>query len=219
MITPNTHLIIVAPHPDDETIALGGTIHDHVRSGGTVEVIAVTDGEAADDQADERAREALRITRNRERQDALALLGAGHAEVTRLRLPDRSVDEHEPDLARTLEQRFLHARGERRACLVAMTWRHDPHPDHQSSARAAIAAAAVTSLAHVEVPIWASYQQKGLAFDNALYRRITPEGRDAKRAALQAFRSQTEPLPGGRGPVLPACFLATFDQAHEVLLR
>ena len=33
-MNPERHLIVVAPHPDDETLGIGGTIHDHLRSAG-----------------------------------------------------------------------------------------------------------------------------------------------------------------------------------------
>ena len=217
-MSPHTHLIIVAPHPDDETIGLGGTIHDHVRSGGTVEIIAVTDGEAADDEADEQGRAQLAIRRDREREHALSLLGAAQVEVARLRLPDREVAQHEPELAHGLGRRFAAAMIERADCLVALTWRDDPHPDHQASARAGIEAASSSGLAYVEVPIWANYERKRLPVDRILYRTITTEGQKAKRAALQAFKSQTESLPRDRGPILPPDFFAVFDQPHEVVL-
>jgi LmbE family N-acetylglucosaminyl deacetylase len=39
------HLVVVAPHPDDETIAAGGLIERTASLGGTVDVIMVTDGD------------------------------------------------------------------------------------------------------------------------------------------------------------------------------
>jgi LmbE family N-acetylglucosaminyl deacetylase len=219
MTGPRTHLIVVAPHPDDETIGLGGTIHDHVRHGGTVEIVAVTDGEAADDEACESARAALANRRDCERERALHLLGAGHAEVLRLRLPDREVALHERSLADDLARRFAGRRRELGDCLVAVTWREDPHTDHRASARAAIVAARTSGVRLVEVPIWARYRGMSLPAHRAAYRAISPGGQRAKRAALQAFTSQTEPLPRGRGAILPPDFLPLFDQTHEVVLR
>jgi LmbE family N-acetylglucosaminyl deacetylase len=219
MISSHTYLVIVAPHPDDETIALGGTIHDHVRSGGAVEIIAVTDGEAADEQADEQARRRLAIRRDGERRQALARLGAVDAEIVRLRLPDREVGQYEPELAGILGQRFAAIKAKEDNCLVSLTWREDPHPDHRAAARAGIEAASLNGLPYIEVPIWASYENRSLPTDRILYRPITAEGQRAKRDALRAFRSQTEPLPGERGPVLPSDFFSVFDQSHELILR
>ena len=135
------HLIVVAPHPDDETLALGGTIYDHLRAGGSVEIVAVTDGEGADDRADREARAALALRRDEERRNALVLLGADRVPVTRLGLPDRDVSAHQLLLAPELQRIFIAARREFPACVVALPWRDDPHADHRATARAGLEAA------------------------------------------------------------------------------
>jgi LmbE family N-acetylglucosaminyl deacetylase len=45
-VPPATRLVVVAPHPDDETLAAGGIIQRVLRSGGTVRVIVITAGDA-----------------------------------------------------------------------------------------------------------------------------------------------------------------------------
>src|SRR6266852_506851 len=40
-------VVVVAPHPDDETLGVGGMLHDLSARGWRVTVVAVTDGEAA----------------------------------------------------------------------------------------------------------------------------------------------------------------------------
>jgi LmbE family N-acetylglucosaminyl deacetylase len=220
-MSPDQHLIVVAPHPDDETLGLGGTIHDHLQDAGSAEIIAVTDGEAADDMAGREARAELARRRQQERRAALALLGAAGVRVTSLRFPDRDVVLHEPRLAEALRQSFLAAGRIHTGCLVALPWRDDPHADHRATARAGIEAAARTGLGYVEIPIWAWY-------DRAFRERLPPSrirsmtisaaAREAKRAALRCFTSQLEPLGDGRGPVLPGDFLDAFGGDHEVIL-
>src|ERR1700722_11998739 len=97
-MSPDQHLIVVAPHPDDETLGLGGTIHDHLQNAGSAEIIAVPDGEAADDMAGREARAELARRRQQERRAALALLGAAGVRVTSLRFADRDVVLHQPPL-------------------------------------------------------------------------------------------------------------------------
>ncbi|HEY5874724.1 MAG TPA: PIG-L family deacetylase, partial [Ilumatobacteraceae bacterium] len=41
-------IVVVAPHPDDEGLAVGGTVQRLVLAGARVTVISLTDGEAAD---------------------------------------------------------------------------------------------------------------------------------------------------------------------------
>jgi LmbE family N-acetylglucosaminyl deacetylase len=221
-MNPDQHLIVVAPHPDDETLGLGGTIHDHLRGAGSAEIIAVTDGEAADDMAGREARAAVASRRQLERRTALALLGAAGVSFTRLRFPDRDVALHEPRLAEALRQGFLAASRVHTRCLVALPWRDDPHADHRAAARAAIDAAAGTGLDYVEIPIWAWYDRRcrqRLPPSRVRSMTISPSAREAKRAALRCFTSQLEPLPGGRGPVLPSDFLEAFAGDYELILE
>jgi LmbE family N-acetylglucosaminyl deacetylase len=216
------HLIVVAPHPDDETLGLGGTIYDHLRSDGSIEIIAVTDGEAADDMADGDARAALATRREREREAALVALGAADLAVTRLRLPDRDVVLHEPHLTDVLRRTFLAAKRVHPACLAALPWREDPHADHQATARAGIEAAVRAGVEYVEIPIWAWYHatsRRRLPRSRMRLTTISQSARDAKTAALGCFASQVEPLPGGRGPVLPEDFLDAFLGGQEVILQ
>jgi LmbE family N-acetylglucosaminyl deacetylase len=44
-VAPATRLVVVAPHPDDETLAAGGLIQRVLRSGGTVRVVVLTAGD------------------------------------------------------------------------------------------------------------------------------------------------------------------------------
>jgi LmbE family N-acetylglucosaminyl deacetylase len=44
-VAPATRLVVVAPHPDDETLAAGGLVQRVLRSGGTVRVVVLTAGD------------------------------------------------------------------------------------------------------------------------------------------------------------------------------
>lgn len=210
------HLLVVAPHPDDETLALGGTIHDHLRCGGSCEIVAVTDGEAADNRAGPAERWALARRRALERREALRALGASTVPVTRLGLPDREVARHQRRLEDELGEIF--GRFDRsRVVVVALPWRGDGHVDHQATWRAGVRAARGARLKIVETPIWARYDGT-LGSEEAVLLPVSQRGRAAKRAALRCFKSQLEPLPGGRGPVLPSDFLEVFDGPHEPVI-
>ena len=218
---PERHLIVVAPHPDDETFALGGTIHDHLRRGGSCEIVAVTDGEAADELGDSNARATMAARRDNERKAALALLGAGEIDVNRLGYPDRDVALHEEDLVGELYEVFNGQQQRFASCLVALPWRGDPHGDHRAAGRAGVRAAALSGLEAVETPIWGWYHlewRRRLPCARLRRISISAEARDAKQAAVCCFRSQFELLPGARGPVLPPNFADAFTGNHEVIL-
>ena len=81
---PATRAVVVAPHPDDETLAAGGLIQRILRAGGTVRVVVLTAGDGYLEAAaaltghDPPARadyRALGSARAREIRDAMATLG------------------------------------------------------------------------------------------------------------------------------------------------
>jgi LmbE family N-acetylglucosaminyl deacetylase len=72
-------LLVLAPHPDDEVIACGGLLAQHIRERRAVRVVVATDGAQAGDAA----------LREEESRRALDLLGG--AEVAFLRFPDRQL--------------------------------------------------------------------------------------------------------------------------------
>ena len=45
MVPPATRAVVIAPHPDDETLAAGGLIQRILRTGGTVRVVVLTAGD------------------------------------------------------------------------------------------------------------------------------------------------------------------------------
>jgi LmbE family N-acetylglucosaminyl deacetylase len=76
---------VVAAHPDDEVLGVGGTMASLAAAGARLRLIAVTDGEASHPDSDPAA---VALTRTAESEAALCLLGAQEAEVVRLKLPD-----------------------------------------------------------------------------------------------------------------------------------
>jgi len=75
-------LVVVAPHPDDETLGVGGCMAAFAAAGGDVLVVSVTDGEAAPVSCTD-----LPAVRRRELSMAVDCL-APSARIERLGLPD-----------------------------------------------------------------------------------------------------------------------------------
>ena len=90
---PNSPTVIVAPHPDDETLGAGGLIAAQRSRGFAVRVAAVTDGEKAYSDVP-----GLAAMREREQTDALQRLSVPTECITRFRLPDGNVACFETDL-------------------------------------------------------------------------------------------------------------------------
>ncbi len=81
------HTVVIAPHPDDETLACGGLIHQRVQAGARVAVVFLTDGSR--NTGDLRLEySAARDLRAREALAALRHLGVGERDTHFANLPD-----------------------------------------------------------------------------------------------------------------------------------
>ena len=210
--------VIVAPHPDDETLGAGGMLSTLVRSGCPVSVIAVTDGESSHAPGDWWTPERLRSARPAESARALFRLGWQRPVVHRLQIPDGAVAAHADSLARQLTT-WLRADDR-----VLTTWLHDGHPDHEATARAVAVAAAQTGCALAQFPIWNRWRvlaAREARVEGAYVRRFALDADVLRRkqAALKAYRSQLldDPLSGAPA-VVPATMVGQFLRPFEVVV-
>jgi LmbE family N-acetylglucosaminyl deacetylase len=81
-----TRVLVIAAHPDDEVLGMGGTIARHTRGGDTVRVVVVTDGSSTQYPGDAE-------TRARKETEALAAARElGVEDYVHLDLPDMRLD-------------------------------------------------------------------------------------------------------------------------------
>jgi len=121
---PRLHTIVLAPHPDDETLGAGRLIASQRSRGVPVTVMAVTDGEAAYAEA-----EGLGALRHAEQEAALAELGVERRDILRLHLRDGAVAASEDVLVRLLKPVVKYPG------LLVAPWSRDLHPDHEACGR------------------------------------------------------------------------------------
>ena len=88
--------LVLAPHPDDETLGCGGVIMHKLAAWSRTEVIVVTDGAAShlDDPARKTSRKTLVELRESETIRACEELGLASEHVSFLRFPDGALAEH-----------------------------------------------------------------------------------------------------------------------------
>ena len=91
------NILVIAPHPDDETIGCAGTLCRHVAAGDRVAVVFLTSGELGLKHLP--ARKAWKI-REAEARAAARLLGIARLDF--FRLPDWTVGDHLRKAARLL---------------------------------------------------------------------------------------------------------------------
>ncbi len=209
-------VVVLAPHPDDEVLGVGGTLRRLARAGAAITLVAITDGEASHPRSPTTSPAQLARLRAAERERALAALDIAALDVIRLGIRDGGVAAS--DLAARLAPIV------RGAELCLAPWERDGHPDHDATGRAAIAACASAGVRLLRYPVWAwhwaSPASDDLPWPRARRIALDADTIAAKRAAIAAYRSQHAPLSAAAGdePILPAAVLARFERPFEVVL-
>ena len=130
-------LVVIAPHPDDESLACGGLIAEAHAKGRPVRVVIVSDGTGSHPASKTYPRARLRELREHEAVEAVGELGLEPGQqVVFLRLPDRFVPSDGARAEKAIA-RIVKCVEEVGARALFVTWRHDPHCDHQACYRIA----------------------------------------------------------------------------------
>lgn len=214
-VAPCRRAVVIAPHPDDETLAVGGLMAVLLAAGAEVVVVAATDGEASHPASTALSPERLREVRTAETTAALAALG--RVEQVRFGLPDGGLAAHEATLADALARRL----GPDDWCVAP--YDADAHPDHDAGGRAAQTACDRTGARLLSYPLWAWHWatpgDTRLPWHRARRLPLPADALRRKQRALACYPSQTEPL--GPAPedaaVVPPAVLAHFQRPEEVL--
>ena len=211
-------LIIVAPHPDDETLGLGAMAAQLAASGIDVAVVSVSDGGAAEPGTSPAQRIRLESLRRSELRRATEVLEIG-APVS-LGLPDGRLADHQDELTDLLAAILDKAAP---GTWCAATWRGDGHPDHEAVGRAAAAACIRTGNTLLEYPVWmwhwSSPTDPAVPWARAHSVPVSAWARHRKHLATQCFRSQFEPSAQGGAPVLPAFVVQRLLVVGELVFR
>jgi LmbE family N-acetylglucosaminyl deacetylase len=180
------NILVIAPHPDDESIGCGGTICLHTARGDRVGVIFLTSGELG---LKHLSPEAARQTREREAEAAAQVLGL--ATLDFLRLPDWYVGDRLDQAVAALCPLLDRLAPERIYLPHSREW----HPDHAASlpvVSAALARSSIGQPALLSYEVWTPLA----AYDDGT--DITPVmGR--KLEAVRCHRSQVKQLRYDRG--------------------
>ena len=209
-------VVVVAAHPDDETLGASGVLQALHQHGCRVDVVVASDGEAAFPVLGTEERAELGRRRRHELTESLQEQGLGDSEVHWLGLPDSGLSDHVDELVAALRELLADAD----CCLLP--WPHDPHPDHSVVGKAALSAAPVT--AHCwSYPIWmwhwTAEESAEIPWRHAHRHTLSDAELGRKSAGIKAFVSQLERGPDGSDPILPSDVLEHFMRDSEVLFR
>jgi bacillithiol biosynthesis deacetylase BshB2 len=188
------HLLVVLPHPDDESFSSGGTMAMHADAGVPVTYLCGTYGDMGRNMGRPffANRETLRDVRVEEMREAARILGC---EVRFLGLRDKTVEFEDPD---ELAERVAATIRELSADLVISFYPgHGVHPDHDAMGEASLRA--VRSMDAAERPrLWAvavgAREDTEAALGVPDVRVDIRAWADRKRAALEAHATQTKAM-------------------------
>ncbi|MBV8097375.1 MAG: PIG-L family deacetylase [Acetobacteraceae bacterium] len=222
-ITQGGPLLVLAPHPDDESLGCGGLIAEACARGQHVRVVILTDGTGSHPNSRAWPPDRLKALREAEAQEAVAALGLAPEWLTFLGLRDRAAPHEGPEFE-TVAGEIAAVIRQARIRTVCTTWLHDPHPDHVAAHRLGAAATKATGARLLSYPIWGWMlpADPSMAPNGAGVFRLDIKDRlPQKRRALAAHRSQTSNLitDDPYGSRLPDELLAYFAQPYEVFLE
>jgi len=210
---PTDRLLVVSPHPDDEVFGAGGVLRAWVRSGRSVTLLSVTDGEAAYPNWPD-----LDRVRRAELERALETL-CGTAAIStrtavisiRLRIPDGRVAENTRVLREALEALAEHD------TTVVAPYEADGHADHDAAGAVCREFARSAALPLARYPIWAWHHLSPASMPVMWGKfHLDPPARRAKAAAARCFVSQIR--PHRRAPVVPGHVLNYFQRSYEAFV-
>lgn len=171
-------IVVLAPHPDDETLGCGLLIADAVRLGVRLAVVVLTDGQASHPGSRRWPPAALARLRRGEARRAMARLGFGRGTLRFMGWRDGRLSE---DGCALRLRALLHAVGARSVLVSSPA---DSHPDHRAAWRLAVSATRGSRARLMTYAVWSR-------LEDAAAPRARHSGMSRKRWAMQAHRSQT----------------------------
>jgi LmbE family N-acetylglucosaminyl deacetylase len=199
-------VLVVAPHPDDETFGCGGLIAELSARSIEVTVVTVSDGAASHPEVAD-----LAVQRRAEQCAACVQLGVA-APPTWLGLPDGDLTARAGAIDELLAP-FVDE-----ADLVVGPWAHDGHPDHEVVGAVVASLASQRGCRSLAYPVW--WWRWGLPKDLGAARAVRIDLGDAaiaaKRAAMGCFATQTTDVLGE--VIVDAVMLDRFARPFEVLV-
>lgn len=227
--------LVLAPHPDDESLGCGGLLAACAAAGRGARVVVVSDGAASHPGSTAWPPARLAARRREEARAAIAALGLDpDRDIAFLGLPDGAVPTGGPRFDAALDAALEVARAAEPAAVFT-AWRHDPHGDHAATsvlARALVRALPGGDARLFEYPVWGlahAHPVPGFPLPPVPRLPAPPRGvrldvarhLPAKRRAVAAHASQlghlVEDCPDGF--VLPDALLALAFRPFELFLE
>jgi len=214
-------LVLVAAHPDDETLGAGGLLARVAALGLPISILVLSSGETTSSDTRTPSPERLAAMRRIDVMDAVSVL-APEATLRLLDLPDGSLAAHITDAVQAISAEMP---ADEPGTWIVAPWRADGHPDHEAAGVAAAGAAKTGHARLFEYPIWAWHWSTptGDVWPEVALRALdlTPAEREAKAKAVAMHHSQVHELAeaAGGGDIMPLEFSAHFSRSFETFIE
>lgn len=220
---PGLRVVVLAAHPDDETLGAAGLVRRLAASGAHLTYVVATDGERSHPDSPTTTPAALSRTRREELVAAVHHVAPGAA-VHLLGLPDGGLREHRAALGAAVDALSgVVASGGGRLLLLA-PWAGDGHRDHRIVGEVAREVAVARAATLVEYPVWfwhwAAPDDSAHPWSSMRRLHLSPEELEARRRSMSEHTSQVAPLsdqPGDEALLGPE-MLAHLDRTFEVFV-
>jgi LmbE family N-acetylglucosaminyl deacetylase len=134
--------VVIAPHPDDESLGCGGLLALLAQAGHPVWCVLVSDGTMSHPNSVKFPAPARQAVREQELREALQVLGVSTQQFQTLQLPDSAVPTPDTLAGAAAVQQLRDFISQTAPQTILCPWRRDPHPDHRATSllvRAALA--------------------------------------------------------------------------------
>ena len=215
-------ILILAPHPDDESLGCGGLIAQACAAGAEVHVAVLTDGTQSHPHSPSHPAARLKALREDETRDATAVLGLPPERLHFLEYPDTLAPRRGQPL-RDAGQRLAEFVTSMKIGTVFSSWEHDPHCDHLAAHRVTVEASRLKHFRHLSYAVWGWTLP-----DTKWLKRVKLQGYrlnvmpnlPVKRQAISCHRSQMTDLISDDATAfrLPEHLLALCDRPFEAFL-
>lgn len=214
-LTGGGEVLVLAPHPDDETLACGAAIAAACEAETLVRVAIVTDGSRSHRSSRLYPPERLAALRWREAIEAVEILSGGRVTPDWLGYTDLAA----PETGTAFAEVAARLGDLSSISAIWTTWGGDPHPDHLRTWRLAIWLAARSGARLWGCPVWGRVTTDWPV--PAAPRRFASERwRDLKARAVSAHASQMTRLidDDPEGFMMPPDLAAHFIHSDEIFL-
>jgi LmbE family N-acetylglucosaminyl deacetylase len=224
-VVPEAVTVVIAPHPDDETLACGGLIARKRHEGLPVHVIFITDGSASHPNHARLNSAAIAELRRGETMRAMTCLGVERTAVHFLEEPDGTLKAIDPTRRENLVQRLAALLATLGPGEIFLPCNPDGSSEHDAVFGFTVDALARTGLAATvwQYPIWCWWNPSLLlrhwVSARDLRRLPLEDYQRAKRRAIHCYQSQINPLAPDPEPALPPGLVDVFLTDTEFFFR